>query len=58
MIIANPIVVDKTYAESLKRYAEYMAKFVLSGKYSGKNLSRDVKVSFVVVVVVIFLFGL
>lgn len=32
------------YAETLKRYAEYMAKFVLSEKFAGKSLSKDIKV--------------
>lgn len=39
-----PIVVDKSFADSLKKYAELIAKNVLSNKRGGMNLSDDVKV--------------
>ena len=38
-----PIVVDKKFADSLKRYAELMARMVLGKKGGGMNLSEDVR---------------
>lgn len=43
--LAAPILVDKTFADTLKRYAEFIARYVLSNKYSGKSLSDDIQVS-------------
>ncbi|CAF0718314.1 unnamed protein product [Brachionus calyciflorus] len=38
-----PIVVDKTFADSLRKYAEFIAKNVLNNTHAGMCLSDDVK---------------
>jgi len=42
--LAQPVVVDKVFAECLKRYAALIAKFVLGKRSAGTNLSDDIKV--------------
>jgi hypothetical protein len=39
------VIVDKVFAECLKRYAALIAKFVLGKRSAGTNLSDDIKVS-------------
>ena len=43
-LLAQPVVVDKVFAECLKRYAALIAKFVLGKRSAGTNLSDDIKV--------------
>lgn len=42
-ILAAPIVVDKTFADTLRKYAEFIAKNVLNNKHAGMCLSDDIK---------------
>jgi hypothetical protein len=39
------VIVDKVFAECLKRYAALIAKFVLGKRSAGTNLSDDIKAS-------------
>ncbi len=42
------VVIDKEFAECLKKYAQLMARTALSNKNSGKSISEDLKNALIV----------